>query len=142
MMSLSLGFHVASALALIFAIWQLARLRVQVGFLRRWANPNSAGILVGDPVQSLVGFCRAHDIPVENVRSAPALPKKISLKGLAALHFVHGIKEVIVPANPADPIVFKIKVDGAALEVVSVSEQGRLIETDFGQAFVVRTVEL
>ena len=141
MMSLSLGFHVASALALIFAIWQLARLRVQVGFLRRWASPNSAGILVGDPVQSLLAFCRAHDIPVENDRSAPALPKKISLKSLAALHFVHGIKEVTLPANSADPIVFKIKVDRAVLAAMNIAEQSRLIESDFGQAFLVRTVE-
>lgn len=130
MMSLSLAFHLASALGMLGLLWAVVVLKARITFLRRWVRSGPHGVLVGQPIQVLKAFSEAFDIPLLGLSAQSPALSKVSLASVARLHLNYGIEAITVLPGPPMSVSFKIHRTSA-----TISEDQRQIEQDFGDSF-------
>lgn len=126
MLSLSVAFHIVSALVLIAMFVRLAQYHRRLSLVRRWSDPQSAGIIVGEPLRIIADFAVALDIPFSGGGSSNATPARISLAPVFKLHAEHGIQEIQVSASDGPAVSFVLRRSSATIE-----EDQRSVERAF-----------
>ena len=126
MLSLSMAFHIASALVLIAMFLLLAQYRRWLMLFRRWAQPSSAGIIVGEPMRVLRDFASALDIPCVGGAVRDAVPARVSLAAVFQLHSSYGIHEIEFLSSEGPAVTFVLSRSSATIE-----EDQRSVEQAF-----------
>ena len=126
MLSLSVAFHIGSVVVLLLLLWRLAVYRRWISVFRRWSDPTTAGIVVGEPFAILKDFCLALDLPCEGGAAKNTSATKISLAPLFKLHGTCGIQRIDVTASDIQGASFVVSRSSATIE-----EDQRTIELAF-----------
>ena len=96
MYALTTMFHLASLVALIWAIWHIARLKAANDFsLKLWRCLKGDGrIMVDNPDRFFVSFAASLGIPIESVGSKPQEVSRIDPRPWLLLYENCGIKKL------------------------------------------------
>lgn len=135
MLSLSVAFHIGSALLLIGLFWRLAVYRRWTSLLRRWADPTTAGIMVAEPLCAIGDFSAALNIPFTGSVAKNATAAKISLAPLFKLHAECGISRIECSGLDNPVVSFVVRRSSATIE-----EDQRSVERSFSNRLRVSIV--
>ena len=135
MLSLSVAFHIGSVVVLLLLLWRLAEYRRWISLFRKWSDPRSAGIVVGEPFAVIRDFCLALDLPCAGSGPKNASAVKISLEPLFKLHGTCGIQRIDFMASDNPGASFVVSRSSATIE-----EDQRSIERAFSNRLRVSIV--
>lgn len=135
MLSLSVAFHVGSALLLVYLFVRLAQYRRWLRLFRRWSDPKAAGVIVGEPCKVIGDFAAALDIPCIGSVPKEEEPVRVSLASLFRLHEVCGIQEIEFMAANIPAVSFTLRRSSATIE-----EDQSAIEISFANKLQVKLI--